>query len=401
MGKTIIHCDMDAFFASVEQLDHPELASQAVLVGGSRDRGVVCAASYQARPAGVRSGMSMREAVRRCPQAVIMPVRMSRYQEVSEQIFRIFADYSDLVEALSIDEAFIDVSGCRRLLGSGVEIAREIRNRVREELGLAVSAGVAPNKFLAKLASDEAKPDGLLEISENAVDAFLLPLDIGKLWGVGRVTAEKLRAMGVHRIADLRQWPRQELERRFGSSGANLYFLARGVDRREVVPGRKIQSIGAEETFASDLQDLEEIRRELLSQAERVARRVRKKGLAATGMTLKLKFADFSSISRSTGFASPVCEAEQVWKAALRLLETTDAVLRPVRLSGIYLTGLVPPGASQQDLFPDLEQERRGRLTGAIDELQDRFGEKVTHRATLLGRRGSVQHGKEGKHRGE
>ncbi|PNU20408.1 DNA polymerase IV [Geothermobacter hydrogeniphilus] len=399
--KTIIHCDMDAFFASVEQLDRPELAGRAVLVGGSRERGVVSACSYQARPFGVRSGMAMSKALARCPGAVVLPVRMERYREVSRQVFSIFSDYSDLIEPLSIDEAFLDVSGCLRLLGSGVKIAEAIRHRVRRDLGLPISAGVAPNKFLAKLASEEAKPNGLLEILSGEVDAFLLPLDIGKLWGVGRVMAEKLRALGIDRVSDLRGWRREDLCRRFGREGARFYELARGIDPRPVDPGREIKSIGAEETFSRDLTNPKEIRRQLLSQAEKVARRVRKQGLAAMGLMLKIKYADFSTRSRSHRFRNPAREAEEIWRVALELLKDTEVGLRPVRLTGIYLTDLVNPERGQQELFCDPMVERRQKLICAIDELQDRFGSKATRRATLLEGKGSVQCVQKGEDGGE
>jgi len=387
---------MDAFFASVEQHDRPELAQLPVIVGGSRERGVVCACSYQTRPYGVRSGMAISKALARCPQALVLPVRMARYQQVSRQVFRIFADFSDLVEPLSIDEAFIDVSGCRRLLGSGTNIAAQIRERISHELGLPVSAGVAPNKFLAKLASDEAKPDGLLEVTAEQVDAFLLPLEVGKIWGVGRVMLEKLTGMGIRTVADLRACPRSLLSQRFGSAGDKLYALARGEDDRAVCPARAPKSIGAEETFSRDLCDVSLLKRQLLALAERIARRARAQQLVAGGLTLKVKYADFCSVTRSAAFSPPEQDGGVIAGLGGRLLEKTEAGQRPVRLLGLSLTGLRRPDLGQQDLFADPGKERRQRLTGALDELYERYGQGGVKRATLLSRDGSVQRSEQG-----
>jgi len=399
--RTIIHCDMDAFFAAVEQRDRPEYSDRPVLVGGSRERGVVCACSYQARPFGIHSGMAMSKALARCPDAVVLSVRMERYREVSRQVFAIFADFSDRVEPLSIDEAFLDVSGCRRLLGPGRVVAAAIRQRVRENLGLPISAGVAGNKFLAKLASAAAKPDGLLEIGAGEVDAFLLPLEVEKIWGVGRVMAEQLRELGITRVAELRRLTRSQLERKFGGSGLRLYELARGIDCREVETAREARSIGAEETFARDLEGIESLRLQLLALSERVAHRVRRQGLAAAGVILKVKYGDFSTMTRSRRFAELEQDAEVIWRTATDLLASTDAGRRPVRLLGVTLTGLAESAKMQPELFPDPRRERRRRLTGALDELCDRYGADGVLRAVLLDREGSVQRVKKGKDGGE
>jgi DNA polymerase-4 len=387
MTNTIIHLDMDAFYASVEQRDHPELQERPVIVGGSLERGVVSACSYEARPFGVRSAMPMRRALRLCPEAVVMPVRMERYREVSRQVFAIFARYTDRIEPLSVDEAFLDVAGCGRLFGTAAQIAARIRQEVRQELGLAISAGVAPNKFLAKLASESAKPDGLLEIAPEGVDAFLLPLPVERIWGVGAKAAERLHRLGCRTVADLRRFPREQLVRLFGVWGERLYSLARGEDERAVEVEQEARTIGAEETFAVDLTDPELLRRQLLAQAEKVAARLRRQGLKGRTVTLKVRYGDFETLTRRLTLAEPTANGMRLYRAGLDLLERTEAGQRPVRLLGLSVGALDSAAPDQGALFPDLESERLADLDRALDRLQERFGAGGVRRASLLDRR--------------
>lgn len=384
--RTILHLDMDAFYASVEQLDHPELRGLPVIVGGHRTRGVVCACSYEARKFGVHSAMPMSRAVRLCPQAAVRAVRMRRYQQVSRQVFDIFGKYTDLVEPLSVDEAFLDVTGSRRLFGNGWEIAEKIRQDVRKELGLAISAGIAPNKFLAKLASEQAKPDGIYQVPER-VDEFLLPLPLKRLWGVGPVMLRRLEDLGLRTVADLRSLHCSVLEQRFGRSGSHLYHLARGEDSRRVEPGRVIKSIGHEDTFDKDIRDWETLQIALLDLAERVAPRMRRKGLSGKTLTLKVKYSDFTTVTRSKTLASGIQHAKDMYKLAVELLDKTDWRRKPVRLLGISLNNLTESEGGQGLLF---EEDRRRELTEldeAVDRLRERYGEKGICRATLMGRR--------------
>lgn len=386
---SIIHCDLDAFFASVEQLDRPELRGRPVLVGGSVERGVVSACSYEARRFGVHSAMAMSRALRLCPLAAVLPVRMDRYRELSARVFAVFARFTDRVEPLSIDEAFLDVSGCERLFGPPRAIAERLRAEVLEATGLTVSAGIAPNKFLAKLASEHGKPDGLVEIAPEAIDAFLLPLPLSRLWGVGRVTAGRLERQGLNTVADLRAVSRERLVRLLGSGGATLYRLARGEDDSPVVAPSPAKSIGHEETFAADLWELEDMRRQLLDMSERVARRLRRQGMTGRRVTLKVKYADFEGVTRSQSVGHGLDNAMAILQEGVKLLGRTEAGRRPVRLLGISLSALERTGAGQGELFGDEERRRLADLDRAVDRLRDRFGEQGVCRGTLLEKDGS------------
>ncbi|PLX81580.1 MAG: DNA polymerase IV [Desulfuromonas sp.] len=387
----IIHLDMDAFYASVEQRDQAELQGCPVIVGGSRERGVVCACSYETRPFGVRSGMAMARAVSLCPEAVVLPVRMGRYQEVSRHVFSIFQQYTDLVEPLSIDEAFLDVSACRRLHGSAETIANRIRRQVREELSLVISAGVAKNKFLAKLASAEAKPDGLKVLPMDEIDAFLLPLPIAKIWGIGTKTSSRLARLGIRTVADLRQFSSKDLQLWFGKNGEQLYQLVRGEDARQVEPENRLKSLGAEETFASDIMAPEALDRELVALAEKVARRVRNKELAGRTITLKVKYADFRTVTRSLTLPEAISGTRAVLRHCRHLLGKTEAGTEPIRLLGVYVSGLQGEGEIEPTLFEQLEPSRETAVDEALDQLNDRFGASGGRRASALGRGGSIQ----------
>lgn len=375
LPPTIIHCDMDAFYAAVEQRDDPRLAGRPVIVGGSVKRGVVSACSYEARGFGVHSALPMATALRRCPGAVVRPVRMERYREVSGQVFAIFSRFTDRIEPLSIDEAFLNVAGCERLFGTAPEIATQIRLAVRNELGLAVSAGIGPNKFIAKLASARAKPDGLLEVPTAAVPGFLAPLPVTALWGIGAVTAGRLEALGIRTVAELRSWPPEHLVARFGESGRHLYELARGIDHRPLQLAAEPKSISHEETFPSDLAGLAVLNPVLQSLAERVAARLRRQGLAGVRITVKLRFADFTTQTRSRTLAEPVDSGAEIFRVARELLATSGGAHQPLRLLGVGVSGWGNRAPDQPSLFPGEDGgHRRRALDQAVDRLHRRFG---------------------------
>ena len=378
----ILHIDMDAFYASVEQRDHPELRGKPVIVGGPSRRGVVCAASYEARPFGVRSAMPMGEAVRRCPQAIVVPVRMGRYQEVSGAIFDVFRRFTPLVEGLSLDEAFLDVEGSRSLFGEPVDIARAIKAAIREELGLVASAGVAPCKFVAKIASDLEKPDGLTVVDPEGVLAFLAPLPIERMWGVGPKTAPRLREHGLLTLGDLAAAPAHLLERLLGTWGTHVRELARGNDPRSVDPERAALSIGAETTHEHDLHERDDIARALLGHASQVAQRLHHAGLSARGIVVKLKYSDFSLRSRRVLLPEPVVDTGSIHRAAEGLLRSFPRSSLGVRLTGISVTHL-EEGPPPTTLFPDIAQRKRAKVEGVIADIEERLGIGLT-RATLL-----------------
>jgi DNA polymerase IV len=382
--RSIVHLDLDAFYASVEQHDFPELRGRPVIVGGSLDRGVVSACSYEARAFGIHSAMAMARAVRLCPHAVVVPVRMKRYRDASQEVFAIVSRFSDRIERLSIDEAFIDLTGSERLFGAPVKVAQRIREEVRECTGLAVSAGVAPNKFLAKLASGEAKPDGVLEVGAEDVQSFLFPLPLSRIWGIGQVTSGKLERLGMRTVADLHSMEKGQLVRLFGSAGEHLYRMARGIDDRPVTGESDVKSVGNEETFWRDLSRREDLHRELLALAERVGRRLREGGVRGRTLTLKVRYADFSTVTRSETLLEGIDHGPQIFKGVLRLLGRTEAESRPVRLLGVSLSHLEPKKSRQSDLFEDEQREKRESLDRAVDRLAKRFGSSGPLRATLL-----------------
>ena len=386
VDKTILHLDMDAFYASVEQRDRSDLQGRPVIVGGHRMRGVVCACSYEAREFGVHSAMPISRALRLCPQAIVLPVRMSRYQEVSAQVFAIFDRYTDLIEGISVDEAFLDVTGSKRLFGSGWDIAKKIRRDVREELELAISAGIAHNKFLAKLASEQAKPDGIFQVPA-IIDDFLVPLPLKRLWGVGPVTLRELESLGLQTVGDLRKMKRSFLESRFGQAGVQLFMLARGEDARKVNPERELKSIGHEDTFEKDLWQCDEVHEVLLELSERVAMRLRRHGVMGTTLTLKVKYADFTTVTRSRTVPDGIAQANDMFGLAKDLLKKTEAGRKPVRLLGISLSNLISAGSGQGMLFGGERQQRLKDLDQAMDLLRERYGQKGISRATLVGRR--------------
>jgi len=384
--KQIIHLDMDAFYPAVEVLDNPELKGKPVIVGGSRERGVVSSASYEARKFGVHSAQPMATAMRLCPHGIFVPVRMSRYREVSEMVFEIFFRFTPLVEPLSIDEAFLDVTGSTRLFGSVEEIAKKIKLMVFKETGLTVSAGVAPSKFVAKIASDMDKPDGLTIVQRDRVRDFLDPLPIKKMWGVGKATQEALGRLNIRTFKDLRQTSLKVLERKFGKHGVKMHLLSRGVDERDVIPDHDAKSIGHEQTFLSDIMDMDTAHKELLNLANRVARRMRRKRVTGRTVTLKVKYNDFIQITRSIKLPGSTDDGPEIYATACRLLERTQVGKRPVRLLGISLSQLCFQGREEQlSLFhQDVAGQKRKRLNKALDSLYEKFGEKSVRPGRLF-----------------
>lgn len=382
MIRQILHIDMDAFFAAVEQKDHPQIQGKPVVVGIVH-RGVVAAASYEARRFGVRSAMSMREALQRCPQAVVMPPRHGRYAEVSEQIFGIFARYTPLVEGLSLDEAFLDVTASQRLFGDGVTIAKLIKHAIAQEVGLIASAGIAPCKFVAKIASDIRKPNGLLEVKPNDVLDFLAPLPIERMWGVGPKAAAQLRERGLTTIGQLRAVPSKSLEALLGQWGLTVHALAHGMDDRPVEPDVEAKSVGAEDTFDADIVSRDALEQHILGQSQRVARRLVRAQQCGQVVVLKIKFADFKTITRRMTLHHPIADTDSIFVAAKELLQRVSLNHTPVRLTGVAVTQLWH-GEPPRQLFPDPAQERRRRVEDVTHAITTRFGGNAVTRATLL-----------------
>jgi DNA polymerase-4 len=379
----ILHVDMDAFYASVEQRDRPGLRGRPVVVGADpRGRGVVSAASYEARRFGIHSAMPIGRAYRLCPTAAFLPVDMDKYARESERIMAILADFTPLVEPLSLDEAFLDVTGSRALHGTGVEIARRIKGRIRDEVGLTASAGVAPNKFVAKIASDLRKPDGLVEVVPGQEAAFLRDLPLRRLWGVGPSAERELSALGARTIGDLVRLGRGQLKARLGATGAHLFELAQGIDERPVVPWHDPKSIGAEETFGHDTRDVGRLRATLLAQADRVAAELRQTGLRGRTVTLKLRFADFRTVTRRGTEETLTGDGGEIFRRAWAAF---SKVPRPqaVRLIGLSVSGLARASGPQQ--LPLLGRPDRTEQLGRVtDEVRTRFGSRALVRASLL-----------------
>jgi DNA polymerase-4 len=381
--RTILHVDMDAFFASVEQRDDPALRGRPVIVGGPSRRGVVCAASYEARPTGVRSAMPMAEALRRCPDAIVVAPRHDRYGAVSDDVFAIFRRFTPLVEGLSVDEAFLDVTASRGLFGDGEAIAGQIRAAIREELDLTASAGVAPSKFVAKIASDFGKPDGLTVVPPEAVARFLRPLDLARMWGVGPKAEARLRSLGFETFADLADADPDRLERLLGSWGRTVHALARGEDERGVEPERAAKSIGAEQTYERDLVGRQAVERSLLAHATRVARRLHGADLRAGKVTVKVKYADFTVKTRQAPLDPAADDATSLFEAGRRLLERFPLAGRPVRLTGLS-AGDLRSGPAEPSLFDLGQRDKRSRVQAATAAIEERYGKLGITRAALL-----------------
>jgi DNA polymerase IV len=382
--RTILHVDMDAFFAAVEQRDRPELRGKPVIVGGGgpNQRGVVSTASYEARKYGVHSAMPLREAGRRCPDGIFLPVDGRKYLRVSREVMAILRRYTPLVEPISIDEAFLDVTGSRDLFGDGPTIARSIKDAVRDEVRLTISVGVARTKLVAKIASDLEKPDGLVVVPPGTEAAFLAPLDIGRLWGVGAKTGAALREYGVRTMGDLAALPVDLLERRFGKHGPTLSERARGIDADRVVgEGEAAKSVGHEHTFDVDTSDRETIERTLLAMSDGVAGRLRASGVRASTVTVKIRDSSFRTITRQRTLPEPTDLTEPIYRTALELARSEIRGLR-IRLLGVTASHL---GEREQlGLFPTDDPRRRSAIEAA-DRLRRRYGERAVTRARLLG----------------
>jgi len=385
MERKIIHIDMDAFYASVEQRDNPSLKGKPVIVGGGEEkRGVVSAASYEARLFGVHSAMPTSQAKRLCPQGVFLPVRMLRYQEISAQISKILREYTPLVEPLSLDECFLDVTRSEKLFGSALQIAKEIKKRIFEMTGLTASAGIAPNKFLAKIASDLQKPDGLVQIQPEEVPGFLHNLPISKLWGVGKSTEEVLKEMGILRVGQLAAYPLERIEKKLGKFGLELAALARGEDDRPVVPESEAKSISQEETFTPDLWDLEAMKKTLLDQAERVGWELRKQSLKGYTIHLKVRYPDFSLVTRSATLPWATDQGLEIYQMAIQLLSKTEVLTKRARLLGVGISNLVRRGDPEQLSLFSAQREKVERSTVAVDRIRDKFGPQAIKRASLV-----------------
>ena len=381
-ASPILHVDMDAFYASVEIRRRPELAGKPVIVGGG-NRGVVSAASYEARRYGVFSAMPMSIALRRCPRAVVLPVDRAAYTEASQAVMAILGDVTEHVEPLSLDEAFLDVSGAQRLLGRPADIARLIRRRVSEEQHLTCSVGIAPSKFVAKVASARCKPDGMLVIPADGVLAFLHPLPVTALWGVGPSTAERLQRLGLRTVGDVADTPLAVLARAVGTGSADhLFALANGIDHRPVVRDQMEKSVSSDRTFDTDLCTDPEVRRELLRLAEEVAERLRSRGLVARTVGIKVRFADFRTVSRVRTLSEPVDQAATFYAESLSLYRSLDLDRPRIRLLGVKAEGLVDSASvSRQLTFDDITPSASERVA---DLARRRFGPSAVRKASLL-----------------
>lgn len=387
--EVILHADMDAFYASVEQRDRPELRGKPVAVGGAGARGVVSAASYEARRFGVHSAMPSFEARRLCPQLIFLRGDMALYSRESKRVFEIFHEFSPSVEGVSLDEAFLDLTGTRRLLGPPAEVGEKLRARVRAETQLPISVGIGPVKMVAKIASAAAKPDGLLEVPASGVRAFLEPLPVRRVWGVGPVAAAKLEAAGFFTLGDLARADRQLLRARFGEWGVDVARLARGEDVRDVEPYRDAISYSEENTFASDISDPAVLEATILTHAESVARRLRRDNVQARTIVLKWKEAHrvapgprgYPIHTRRVTVATPTNDGAEIARES-RLLLARACLAQPVRLIGVGCTNIVGYRPSQLSLFDRADREKRSHLNEALDKIVDRFGADAVGRAS-------------------
>jgi DNA polymerase IV len=389
MSRTILHVDMDAFYASVEQRDHPEYMGKPVIVGsdpqGGKGRGIVATCSYEARKFGVHSAQPISQAWKLCPQGIYVRPDMGKYERVSDLVMQVLREFTDMLEQVSIDEAFLDVTGSARLFGSGAEIARKIKRRIQEELQLTASVGVAQNKFVAKVASDLKKPDGLVIVEPGHEKEFLSPLPVARLWGVGPKTEEQLKRVGLQRISQLADMRHAELIARLGKSGAHLWQLAQGIDDRPVLPEEGFKSIGHEITFERDTADLALLDATLLSLTEKVAHRLRAQGVRARTIAIKFREADFSTFTRRTTVADPVNTTEKIFPMARKLLASLIREGVRVRLLGVSASQLEAEAEGKQlSLLVDRPPQKDRKLAAAVDDIAQRFGDRAITRAALV-----------------
>ncbi|MFH2218640.1 MAG: DNA polymerase IV [Pseudomonadota bacterium] len=384
----ILHIDMDAFYASVEQLDNPELKGKCVIVGGMSGRGVVSAASYEARKFGIHSAMPVFKAKQKCPGGIFLQPRMGRYKAMSEKIMSLLTDFSPLVEPVSIDEAFVDVTGCSRIHGEPKKIAVEIKKKIRDTMNLTCSVGVAPNKFLAKIASDMSKPDGLTVIMPDEVPAFIQSLEIRKVPGVGSVTAGNLAALGIETLGDVGKYPLKTLLKKLGKFGKRLKALSEGIDPSPVIPFTAAKSVSSEETLAENTRDQDLLKQHILMQAEDIGRQLRKLGMRARTITLKIKHADFKQVTRSVTIKNPTQSSETIYRKAGELLDVYR-ILKDVRLIGVGASGLVCADRPEQlNLFGDEKDpnHRWEKVDKTVDSISIKFGNDIIKRGKLRNR---------------
>jgi DNA polymerase-4 len=386
--RAILHVDMDAFYASVEQLDCPELRGKPVIVGGPKERGVVSAASYEARAFGVHSAMPIGKARRLCPNGIFLPVRMKRYMEISSVIHELFYSFTPVVQPISCDEAFLDVTGSQRLFGSPPGIAAKIKTSIREQTGLTASVGVAASRFVAKIASELEKPDGLTVIAAEDTLERLAPLAVGRIWGVGAVLEKNLHKLGIETIGQLRGWPRETLLAKFGSAGESLYDLSRGIDLSEVHDRDPEKSVSNETTFAVDVMSLGELENTLLALSDKVAARLRKNDLRGKTVQMKLRYSDFSTVTRRLTLPHATCTGTEIFTSARELLRTrTEAGVRPVRLIGVGVSGFCEEAERQSSLFGSLEtgdSEKAETFERAVDQIRKKLGSDAIGRASQM-----------------
>ncbi len=380
--RTILHVDMDAFFAAVEQRDNPTLRGKPVAVGGRpENRGVVAAASYEARQYGIRSAMPTAEAQQHCPDLILVTPDHAKYRRVSKQIMALLAEYTPLVEQISIDEAFLDVSGSLRLYGNAQNIGQQIRQRISQDFQLTATVGIGPNKFVAKLASTQAKPDGLLEIPPEKVLEFLAPLPVEALWGVGKSTTDKLHRLGFTTIAQLQQCDADELIAQLGKQGRRLVQLAHGQENSSIQIHRGRKSVSHEQTFPEDTSDKEFLHTKLLELSEQIGHRLRSGRFKGKTITLKLRFSDFHTITRSTTLDEPTNSDQQIYQLACTLLDAVNFARRKVRLVGIAVSNL---DTGEQPKLLVTANSRKSEVDKAIDAVRERFGTASIRRARLL-----------------
>lgn len=384
----IIHADMDAFYASVELLDKPELRDKPVAVGGpSRTRGVISAASYIARQFGVHSALPCAIATRRCPGLVLLKPRMSVYAEYSKKIKEIFYRYTPAIEPLALDEAFLDTAGCEKLFGTPEAIGRQIKEDIKSELGLTISIGIAPNKFIAKIASDVQKPDGFVIVKQNEIQDFLDPLPITRIWGIGKVSSAKLNELGIYKILDLRQLPQAQLQEWFGKHGMHLWQLAHGIDDRHVVTDNQAKSISHETTFDINLENSETVQSQLLHLTEQVAARLRHSQLKGRTITIKIRYADFKTITRSHSISSPTNSTSLIWKVVKEsLLPKADIKQQGIRLVGVGVSHFNTEETAVTEQIDMFQQQDKtdSNIDKLTDDINQKFGSKTLIRGTTI-----------------
>ncbi len=387
---SIIHLDLDAFFASVEQRDNPAYQDKPLIVGGisggggNLNRGVVHAASYEARKYGIRAGMSIWEARQKCPQGIFVPSRMSRYLEISQKFFQICSNYTPLVEPLGMDELFLDVSGCESLFGPIYVIGRKIKEKVYRELGLKVSVGIAENKFLAKIATNLGKPNGFYIISSEDIKKILYPLPISALWGIGRKTEELLKKFGIYRVEQLAQMPDSIIENLLGKNGKKIKLLAQGIDESLVTPPSEVKSIGRETTFPTNITEKAILIKELLKISQLVGYTARKEGYKGRTITLKIRFHNFTTFNKSKSLENPTHLNDIIFKTVVELLDKVRLKKGGVRLLGIRLSNLTPGNKRNQLKFLRDKEDKLEQLSQSLDKIREKFGSEAITRASLL-----------------